>query len=119
MALPSKPCIVCGRPIPRTMTRTEVRPLTKTDGSSRAAKINADLFDLADCRRRTNHPYVTRAARNGAGMIVAFDSWDGETYDSEFFCTRRCAMKQGVASARSGARFTWKGTDDGNHGRTA
>jgi hypothetical protein len=108
MALPSKPCIVCGRPIPRDMTWNEVRPVYDTGGSNPNAKIVGDLYDRADCLRRTNHPYVTRLHRNPRGLVIRFDSWDGESFMSPYFCTNRCAERQGYQSARDGHRWNFR-----------
>lgn len=72
------------------------------------ARVHEDLRTLADCKRHTNEPYVLSAMRSG-GLIVRFTVWDGVSYRHlGYFCTNRCAVDQGYASARSGARFTWK-----------
>lgn len=104
---PTRPCIVCKRPIPRRHDHVPVEPLTGWSPHHEVS-IKADLRTLADCRRHTNKPYILSATQNVSGMITGFNAWDGESYTSQYFCTNNCAMAQGLASAQHGHRYTWK-----------
>lgn len=107
MKPPSKACIVCGRSVPRMSRDITVSPPSLDGGYDRQAPVVADLRTLDDCRRHTNLPFVLSAKRL-KGLVVRFTVWDGESYlHRGYFCTNRCAMDQGFASAEHGERYTW------------
>lgn len=108
--LPSKKCIVCGRPVPRWTIWYAVWPLANRDGRSTVLPmIDADLRSMADCHRHTNLPFILSARRDTDGFVTSFTAWDGESYHRQgYFCTGRCAEAQGFASAQNGTRFQWK-----------
>lgn len=71
----------------------------------------------AECERLTNDRVVSlsywpskssAAAGRALGneeperYVGSFSTWDGESYDSEFFCSNACAQKFGHAAARQG-----------------
>ncbi len=110
--VPSKSCIVCGRPVKRITHDIEVQPVSPQERyhQIREASVVADLRTKADCQRHTNQPFVVSIVRGPAGFVRRFTVWDGTSYyHSGFFCTGNCAQKQGYASATHGYRFTWGG----------
>lgn len=112
-------CIVCGKPIRKKTTTYYVREATnEKPHGHRESSIGGTIFDLhfAAERMPKSRPEV-QAVVNGTvifhrygaqGRIWTFTTWDGESYEDEFFHSKECAMKQGYASARSGHRYTWR-----------
>lgn len=109
MSIPhNRHCIVCGRAIAKRTQEVRVQPTSFNHTANfMTAQVQADLHSIEDCRRYTNAPYII-STRRRQGLITAFSTWDGESYRDKFFCTNRCAMDQGYASAHHGARFVWK-----------
>jgi len=107
MKLPSRPCIVCGRPIAR---RSETVHLAPSEGWTPGMHqgIPADIKTREECRRFTNAPYIVSLKKNDEGWIYEFQKWDGESFMSSYFCTNRCAMDQGYAAAKHGHRYVWR-----------
>lgn len=99
-------CIVCGRPIQKLTVEYRVQPSNVT-GFASDTNVYANLRTKADCRPHTNLPHIVHIDRWGGEFIRIFSAWDGESFRSDFFCTNRCAIAQGHASARAGRRYTW------------
>ncbi len=58
------------------------------------------------CSKFTNFKVMSATITNGA--VRKFSAWDGETYADDYFCSDKCAIKQGYASAQHNARYCWK-----------
>lgn len=106
MTLPTRPCIVCGRPIAKRTTTVYIVP--DTGWSPNYQGHRADVKSRCECRRFTNAPYIVSHRKNGDGFIYSFETWDGETFTDKYFCTKSCAQAQGYAAAKFGHRFLWK-----------
>lgn len=57
-----------------------------------------------DCQRLTNHPVVAvhgygNNLKKHLGLISRFETWDGESYLDEVFCTEKCAALYGRRAA--------------------
>jgi hypothetical protein len=104
-----RPCIVCGRSIRKRVEVVYVIPSTCAGGSGGydAEARLADLRSKEDCLRHTNLPHVIFINRWGGEFVRVFHAWDGESFESKYFCTNNCAMMQGHASAQHGNRYTW------------
>lgn len=89
-------CIVCGRAIAKLTDLIEFRPHDQDAPRSRE-----------QCSLRTNQQ-VLRVRFRHDGRVADFTVWDGQSYVSSYFCTNRCAVQQGYASAANGDRFIWK-----------
>jgi hypothetical protein len=61
-----------------------------------------------ECSRLTNETVVSVSKHHSGQHIEKFSTWDGESYEDEFFDNGRCAQKQGYAAARHGHRFEWR-----------
>lgn len=111
-SIPSTKCIVCGRNVPKSgAVDYHVNSPSTGTANHWGAQVQSevDLKSIDDCRRHTNMPYIISAARNKDGFIRRFTAWDGERYQNGgWFCTNRCAIKQGMAAAQLGHRFTWR-----------
>lgn len=116
----SRACIVCGASIrKRTVTWSIRLPRAangvieeKLEGDIKRDAVSVTLYtrnrprSKADCQLLTNQPVVS-VRRWPDGYIYQFSVWDGESYESQFFCSNRCAIKQGIASAEHGHRYKW------------
>jgi hypothetical protein len=124
-----KRCIVCNRPVPRITTTywfreprevAEAGPFGGTiEAHPEGSICGTEIFtanpptDRAECQRYTNHQIIShRMSYKSDKTIGSFVVWDGERYHhGGWFCTGRCAMDQGLASAKFGERYTWKAKD--------
>lgn len=107
MKLPTRACIVCSRPIKKRTTTVHIKPTEGFFPHRCDDAVEATIRTRAECRRYTNAPYVLSHHTNNRGLVISFETWDGESFMDEFFCTNRCAQQQGYASARHGRRYTW------------
>lgn len=104
-------CIVCGRAIKKrivtTWLRSEEQAARHVGGTS--YRTVPELPTSAEqVRRLTNAPHITKLYRYSSGEIHGFNTWDGESYQDDFFCTDRCAQRQGYAAAQHGHRYNWR-----------
>lgn len=100
-------CIVCGRNIAKRTERVIVQPISADGFNSGNATVHADIRTKADAQQHTNH-VVTSISMGPSGVAWTFNTWDGVSYEDEFFCNGNCARKQAYASARHGQRYVWK-----------
>lgn len=81
----------------------------RLEGQREGSRIHMAAWPKTrDEAARLVNQQIISVRKNGDGEIEKFATWDGESFDSEWFCTNECAMMQGRASAEHGARFTWK-----------
>lgn len=95
-------CQWCGRDIAKAVTtyffgQREDRPSRRDFAAKPMTRDEAQRF--------VNGTIISAARSGGAvNYISRIGVWDGESYESEFFCTNRCAMTFGLAAARNGWR---------------
>jgi hypothetical protein len=129
-------CIVCNKPIPKR-THTwylreaveaheetfkeqmghrmsnhdfrEAKPVGTIDHGHTIHTIYVDQFPKTkeDCARFTNQTVVSVRRHHTGDYISQFSTWDGVSYQDEYFDSGKCAAKQGYAAAQLGHRFTW------------
>lgn len=123
-------CIVCNRPIKRKVHTYFIRqpqPATDAmptfglrarsailDGHRETNSWSTTLWlttppqSKADAQKLVNQTVVSVGYQKGSRSAYRFTTWDGESYEQQYFCTNRCAVDQGLASAQHGHRYTWE-----------
>lgn len=119
-------CRCCGTPIAKSTRSIRVRKEPYVDhytierpdfsiGAERGAKkietvtqprfkdtlYETVLRSKADCQRYTNGT-VTAVSYNNDRTVSHFYVWDGESYESQFFCSNVCAQGLGYLMAAEG-----------------
>lgn len=109
-------CIVCGRAIAKTTKSIYFYvpgPGSDFKVGDRQGTFTVTLYvaerpaNRQEAQRHTNDRIIS-SRTDSHGRISTIGTWDGESYRDKYFCTNQCAMDQGYASAKHGARFTWK-----------
>jgi hypothetical protein len=109
--IPHKPefqkCVCCERSIPRKVTRWMIQSPTAMcpEGTERADAGMITLYTQRKARTPADltqftGDHVLRLWRGRKGFVHTFTTWDGETYEDEFFCSRRCAISFGYRYAK-------------------
>jgi ribosomal protein L32 len=94
-------CRTCGKPIRKhTVAWFCGQSIERRDQFSRT--VAARPTTRAECQQLTNDRVIS-VSYSGDGdrrHIFRFGTWDGESYDDEFFCTNACAISLAYASVR-------------------
>jgi hypothetical protein len=109
--MPRKPefqkCVCCERSIPRKVTRWTILTPTNLfpEGTVRADVVATTIYTHQKARTPADltqftGDHVLRLWRGRKGFVHTFTTWDGETYEDEFFCSRRCAIELGYRYAK-------------------
>lgn len=99
-------CRCCGKPIPRfTRTIYVVGP----NSVQTKDVVVGPLYSKEDCQRHTNHRVVSVRyddARHDdpdqRRKVWRFTTWDGVSYEDEFFCKGTCATRFAYVMAHAG-----------------
>ncbi|WP_066725267.1 hypothetical protein [Sphingomonas pituitosa] len=120
-------CIVCGRPIAKRTSdfffrepvayqppkphswggdhnAIEAKPDGWREGNS--IYLHQRPRSREEAQRYVNGEIIS--VRRDGEVLSRVSYWDGESWQDRFFCTNRCAMDQGYASAQHGHRYLWK-----------
>lgn len=108
-------CIVCGKKIAKRFHSISFLPLQgnrqnydrSEDGCTIYLELDLRPTTKQECQRFTNHEILTISMH--LDHVFSFKWWEGE-YEDEFFCSQKCARRQGYASAHHGERFAWRKT---------
>lgn len=109
-------CIVCGKQIRKRFESISFLPVqgNRQNYDRKEGNIYLDHEHRPktkeECQRFTNHAIISVSVDHTGERIFSFKWWEGE-YEDEFFCSGKCAQKQGYASARAGHRWTWTRRD--------
>ena len=120
-------CRGCGRPIAKwtdsysVVEHRHYRPDGPAEGRAHVERFGSGqrVIDCpiprskGDCQRLVNETVVNVQYSKGENdrFVVRFSTWDGQSYQDEFFCTNNCAIALGYAMARKGWRLVAR--DDG------
>jgi hypothetical protein len=86
-------CLQCGKPIPK---KTEWQEYRHTDENAPRSKAEAQrLFNAT----------VVGLRYWPSGRACSVFTWDGESYQDEYFCAKQCAERFGRRAARLGVRL--------------
>lgn len=99
-------CIVCTRPVRKRTVSCWVKtnPGYAGHSSDHIKTIIVDKLPTskAECQRMVNSGEVVSVRRDVEGGIDHFTTWDGESYEDQFFCTGSCAKRFGYICAEAG-----------------
>jgi hypothetical protein len=111
---PKQPhCLWCGTRIAKATTRHNVVTPAMWRQSFREAYASMPKT-IADCHKLTNEKVVSvdyqyeqdyNFERTGRRVVHSYSTWDGESYQDEFFCNGDHARQFGYAAAIHGLRF--------------
>lgn len=105
-------CRWCARPI-----RKDVRThFPRRHGAKEAPRVlnpqrahDVVCYTREDCQRQVNESVISvvysKHGEDGPRYVASFNTWDGESYVDQFFCTNRCAQALGYAAARDPHRL--------------
>jgi len=96
-------CRCCGKPIKKWTRPIWVRPEPRDTPMSDRTVVGL-LRSKEDCQRLTNEKVTavryTDYPEHLGRHAVSFNTWDGESYESEFFCSGTCAQNFGLLAAK-------------------
>lgn len=96
-------CRYCGKPIAKRFSHTSLR-LSTLPPAGGFITVDAYPKTLEEAARYVNLPVVS-VRRMGYGAepdaIVNIKCWDGESYESQYFCTGQCAQGFAVMILRT------------------
>lgn len=109
-------CLWCGKRIPKyTTSHNVITPaMWQTSFADRYESLPKTM---ADCQKLTNERVVSvdyqyeqdaNYDRTGRRVIHSYSTWDGESYQDEFFCNGDHAKSFGYAAAHHGLRLKRK-----------
>lgn len=105
-------CIVCGKQIGKEFNSIAFMPAglnhrQNHDREGRHYYLDPEFRPATkeECARYTNHEVISIEMGHD-GKVYSIKWWEGE-YKDEFFCTQKCAVRQGYAAARAGHRWNW------------
>lgn len=104
---PSQPfCVCCTKPIRKhTVThwlRTDPAHVGHSSDFIKHVYVPELPRSKEEAQRLTNGKIVAVRRGRDAGTISQFNTWDGESYVDQFFCTGTCARDFGYICARGG-----------------
>lgn len=93
-------CYYCGKPLKRS---TESHYHGKNEhyhGFTGTYRSKAEV----EAARITNHKVMSVRKDRTTGVVWTFNTWDGESYVDDMFCTDRCGYLMGRMGVRAGLR---------------
>lgn len=93
-------CHYCGKPLQRATESHYKQHINGFKGEYRSKRE-------VEAARLTNEK-ITSVRKGNDGIVWMYNTWDGESYYDDMFCTQTCGYLMGRAAVRHGLRIKQK-----------